>query len=80
MRTGFNITAALSFAVLAAFGANAAEITVMSSGGFYSAMEELAAAFEKEIGDKIVLLSGSSMGSSPTAISARMQRGESADL
>ena len=58
----------------------AAEITVMSSGGFYSAMEELAPIFEKESGHKVILVSGSSMGSSPTAIPARMQRGEPADL
>lgn len=58
----------------------AAEITVMSSGGFYSAMEELAPVFEKESGHKVVLVSGSSMGSSPTAIPARIQRGEPADL
>ncbi|WP_263772227.1 substrate-binding domain-containing protein [Propionivibrio soli] len=58
----------------------AAEVVVMSSGGFYSAMEELGPAFEKATGHKIVLISGSSMGSSPTAIPARIQRGEAADL
>lgn len=58
----------------------AAEVIVMSSGGFYSAMEELAPIFEKETGHKVTLVSGSSMGSSPTAIPARMQRGEAADL
>ncbi len=58
----------------------AAEIVVMSSGGFYSAMEELAPVFEKESGHRVTLVSGSSMGSSPTAIPARMQRGEPADL
>ena len=67
--------------LLLAFGSiQAAEVTVMSSGGFYSAMEELAPVFEKESGHKVVLVSGSSMGSSPTAIPARMQRGEPADL
>ena len=73
---------ALAFAssLLIAAGALAAEITVMSSGGFYSAMEELAPVFEKESGHKVILVSGSSMGSSPTAIPARMQRGEPADL
>ena len=66
--------------LLAAASVLAAEITVMSSGGFYSAMEELAPAFEKASGHKVVLVSGSSMGSSPTAIPARMQRGEPADI
>jgi len=58
----------------------AADVIVMSSGGFYSAMEELSPLFEKETGHKVILVSGSSMGSSPTAIPARMQRGEAADL
>lgn len=71
---------ALGSSLLITAGALAAEITVMSSGGFYSAMEELAPVFEKESGHKVILVSGSSMGSSPTAIPARMQRGEPADL
>jgi molybdate transport system substrate-binding protein len=62
------------------FAAKAVEIKVMSSGGFYSALEELAPIYEKKTGNKIVLISGSSMGSSPTAIPARLQRGEDADL
>ena len=56
------------------------EIRVMSSGGFYSAMEALAPLFENQTGHRIVLISGSSMGSSPTAIPARLQNGEGADL
>lgn len=75
-------SAALAFAssLLISAGALAADITVMSSGGFYSAMEELGPVFEKETGHKITLISGSSMGSSPTSIPARLQRGEAADL
>jgi molybdate transport system substrate-binding protein len=67
------------FSLLTANGM-AAEVIVMSSGGFYSAMEELAPVFEKETGHKVVLISGSSMGSSPTAIPARIKSGELADL
>ena len=55
-------------------------VTVMSSGGFYSALEELAPIYEKKTGKKIVLISGSSMGASPTAIPARLKRGEEADI
>ena len=76
----FRKPAALAALLLAAGSVFAAEITVMSSGGFYSAMEELAPLFEKESGHKVILVSGSSMGSSPTAIPARMQRGEPADI
>jgi len=82
MKSNFSRLMASLFAsvLFIAGSALAAEITVMSSGGFYSAMEELAPVFEKETGHKVVLISGSSMGSSPTAIPTRMQRGEPADL
>jgi len=70
----------LAVLLLGSGGARAAEVTVMSSGGFYSALEELGPVFEKQSGHKVVLVSGSSMGSSPTSIPARLQRGEPADL
>lgn len=56
------------------------EIKVMSSGGFYSALQELAPMYEQKTGKKVVLIPGASMGSSPTAIPARLKRGEDADL
>lgn len=82
MKTSPTVVARLALAALLLLAglARAAEITVMSSGGFYSAMQELAPAFEKETGHKIVLVSGSSMGSSPESIPARLERGEPADL
>lgn len=58
----------------------AAVLRVMSSGGFYSALEELAPIYEKNTGKKVILISGSSMGASPTSIPARLKRGEEADL
>lgn len=71
---------AAAITMLAAGGANAAEINVMSSGGFYAAMKDLIPAFERTSGHKVILISGSSMGSSPTAIPARLKRGEAADV
>ena len=71
---------ALVVSLLAGVAAQAAEVVVMSSGAFFSTMEVLAPAFEKASGHKVVLVSGSSMGSSPTAIPARIQRGEPADI
>lgn len=59
---------------------HAADIRVMSSGGFYSAMEALAPIFEKQTGHKVTLISGSSTGSSPTSIPMRLSKGEVADL
>lgn len=43
-------------------GAMAKEVTVMISGGFKAALEKLAPQFEAKSGDKIILVSGPSMG------------------
>jgi molybdate transport system substrate-binding protein len=56
------------------------ELKVVSSGGFYSALQELVPLYEQKTGNKIGLMSGSSMGSSPTAIPARLRRGEAVDV
>jgi len=60
--------------------ARAADITVMSSGGFSAALSALAPAYERATGNKIVIVSGPSMGNTPQAIPARLGRGEPADL
>ena len=58
----------------------AAEIKVMSSGGFHSALDALAPAFEKATGHKVTKIYGASMGAVPTAVPNRLARGEAADL
>ena len=60
-------------------GAQAAEIQVMISGGFTAAARVLAPGFERESGHRVVLVQGGSMGTAPTAIPMRLQRGEAAD-
>ncbi len=65
--------------VLAAPGARAAELQVMISGGFTAAFQVLAPGFERESGHRIVTVQGGSMGTAPTAIPMRLQRGEPAD-
>ena len=55
-------------------------LKVMSSGGFYSALEELSPLYQQKTGKEIILISGSSMGSSPTAIPTRLKQGEEADI
>lgn len=55
-------------------------IIVMSSGGFYSGLQELAPMYEERAGVKIELISGSSMGDSPTSIPNRLKNGEDCDL
>ncbi len=66
--------------VLAAAAAQGAEIHVMTSGGFTAALNELGPRYERETGDKLVIAYGASMGATPTAIPARLGRGEPADV
>ncbi|MEB7884891.1 substrate-binding domain-containing protein [Serratia fonticola] len=61
-------------------GVQAKDITVMISGGFKAALEKLTPQFEAKSGDKIILVSGPSMGKTPQAIPARLARGEKADV
>lgn len=58
----------------------AKELTVMISGGFKAAWEQLAPRFEAQEGYKVVTVSGPSMGKSAQAIPARLARGEQADV
>ena len=66
--------------LLAAQAASAAEVRVMISAGFHGAYSELAPAFERASGHKLVTTRGPSMGDSPEAIPARLSRGEAADV
>jgi molybdate transport system substrate-binding protein len=60
--------------------ASAADVKVMISSGFYSVYEQLAPAFERASGHHLVTMRGPSMGDSPEAIPARLERGEAADV
>ena len=59
---------------------SAAEVRVMISAGFFGVYSELAPAFEKATGHKLVTTRGPSMGDSPEAIPTRLARGEAADV
>lgn len=61
-------------------GAQAAPVIVMISGGLNTAYRALAPGFEKDSGDTLVTVEGASMGANPTAIPARLDRGEPADV
>jgi len=67
-------------ALLPAAEAPAAEVHVMISAGFYQAYAELAPAFERESGHRLVTTRGPSLGDSPEAIPNRLVRGEPADV
>ena len=58
----------------------AAEIHVVSSGGFAAAYKALAPEFEKKTGNTLVTEWGPSMGETPQAVPARLRRGEPIDV
>ena len=58
----------------------AAEIRVMSSGGFTAAYDLLVPEFERATGHRVVTSYGASMGTADDAIPQRLARGEPADI
>jgi molybdate transport system substrate-binding protein len=67
-------------ALLVVGPADAADVRVMMSAGFYGVYSELSPAFERASGHHLVTTRGPSMGDSPEAIPARLARGEAADV
>ena len=61
-------------------GVQAKELTVMISGGFKAAWEQLSPRYAAQEGETIHTVSGPSMGNTPQAIPARLARGEQADV
>lgn len=80
MMTFYRSCIAALIALSASTAAVAQDVTVMISGGFKAALEKLAPAYEAKSGDRIVLVSGPSMGKTPQAIPNRLARGEHADV
>jgi molybdate transport system substrate-binding protein len=60
--------------------ATAAEVRVVSSGGFAAAYRALAPEFERTTGNTLVTGWGPSMGDTPEAVPARLKRGEPIDV
>ena len=58
----------------------AAEVNVMSSGGFTAAYRNLTPEFERATGHKVTTAYGASMGGAPDSIPSRLERGEPADV
>jgi molybdate transport system substrate-binding protein len=67
-------------ALLIVGAALAADVHVMISAGFFQAYSELAPAFERASGHRLVTTRGPSLGDSPEAIPTRIKRGEPADV
>jgi molybdate transport system substrate-binding protein len=71
---------AIAAALFVATTSLAAEVTVMISGGFSAAYEELGRDFERETRHTLITLRGPSMGATPQAIPNRIDRGEPVDV
>ena len=71
---------ALASLFVAAAPVLAAEIHLMTSGGFTTSHKELAPEFERATGHKVISAYGSSMGGAPDSIPSRLGRGEPADI
>ncbi|MDI9777055.1 substrate-binding domain-containing protein [Pseudomonas fluorescens] len=76
-----SMKALLTAALLAGCSlAQAAELTVMTSGGFTAAYQQLGPKYAAQSGDTLVTVLGPSMGKAPEAIPNRLARGEHADV
>src|SRR5687768_12382356 len=71
---------ALALFFFSAAPAFAAEVHVMTSGGFTAAYDVLGPVFEKATGMVLVTAYGASSGGAPDSIPERLKRGEPADL
>lgn len=60
--------------------AQAAEIRVVTSGGFSAAYDQLVPLYEQATGNKVVTERGASIGNAPDSIPSRMARGEQFDI
>ncbi|WP_322103113.1 substrate-binding domain-containing protein [Paraburkholderia sp. J41] len=70
----------LAAGACASVAAHAADLRVMTSGGFTAAYQALGPDFTKQTGNTLDTILGPSMGKSPQAIPNRLARGESADV
>ena len=72
--------AGIGLLLCAAGAAFAADIKVMSSGGFTAAYNELTPRYEQASKNTVSTAYGASMGNAPDSIPSRLARGEAADI
>jgi molybdate transport system substrate-binding protein len=80
MKNFFTRLAAFAFIATNTVAVHAADIHVMSSGGFTAAYKILGPKFATESGNTLDTALGPSMGKAPEAIPNRLARGEEADV
>lgn len=76
----YSLLVALLISVAGSASAQTRELTVMISGGFKAAWDQLSPRYAAREGIRINTVAGPSMGKTPQAIPARLARGERADL
>ena len=74
------VTLSLAGVLLVTNAAEAAVVTVVSSGGFAVAYRALAPEFERTTGNTVATSWGPSMGNTPEAVPSRLRRGEPIDV
>ena len=80
MSTRLQRFAAAAAGILLAGSALAAEIKVMTSGGFTEAYKNLTPDFERSTGHTVATAYGASQGGAPDSIPSRLARGEPVDI
>lgn len=79
MKVSYKPLLALALAACCSL-AQAADLTVMTSGGFTAAYKRLGPQYAAKSGDTLTTVLGPSMGKAPQAIPNRLARGEHADV
>lgn len=77
---GIAASVGLALGTSAPSAVQAAEIRVVTSGGFSAAYDQLVPLYEQATGHKVITARGASIGNAPDSIPSRMARGEQFDI
>ncbi|KAB2900127.1 MAG: ABC transporter substrate-binding protein [Burkholderiaceae bacterium] len=77
---GIAASVGLALGASAPSAVQAAEIRVVTSGGFSAAYDQLVPLYEQATGHKVITARGASIGNAPDSIPSRMARGEQFDI
>lgn len=77
---GIAASVGLALGASAPSAVQAAEIRVVTSGGFSAAYDQLVPLYEQATGHKVITARGASIGNAPDSIPSRMARGEQYDI
>lgn len=77
---GIAASVGLALGASAPSAVQAAEIRVVTSGGFSAAYDQLVPLYEQATGHKVITARGASIGNAPDSIPSRLARGEQFDI